>query len=183
MKAFIFVGEQGRGKSTKVFELIRRFRNKPLMAYDPNQEYVKHKNLIKGIPTKKQFVEIASKTSGHVIVFEEATSFFSNKGGTPMEIIELLVRNHHMKNVIIFNFHSLRTVPVDIMDFVQFITILHTNDRQTLIKNKFKDDPDLLKVFIDVNTKTYGTDKNRLTGVYRDERSKQFYHYSRVYSR
>lgn len=183
MKAFIFIGEQGRGKSTKCKELIKKFGNKSLYAYDPNAEYIGFKNKIKGLPSRKQFVEIATTVKNSVVVYEEATGFFNNKMGCPLEVVDSLVRNFHTKNIIIFNFHTLRSVPVEIMDFVQFINLFHTNDRFTLIKNKFRDDEELLKIFSDVYEKTFGTDKNRLTNEYIDEKSKQYYHYSRMYAR
>ncbi len=128
------------------------------------------------------FFQITKTVKNSVIVFEEATIFFGNHGRVA-ELIELLVLNHHSQNVIIFLFHSVRSVPVEIMDFVQFMHIYHTNDRVTLLKNKFRDDPDLLEILSDVYEKTLGTEKNRVTGEYADERSKEFYHYNRVYSR
>lgn len=184
MKAIINVAEMGRGKSTETFDIIRSFGKKDLYAYDPNQEYVSKGNKVKGMPTKQQFINVIASVRNSVIVFEEATVFFRNSGNsTPDEIIDLLVRNHHMKNIIVFNFHSVRAIPVDIMDYVGFINIWHTLDRMTLIKSKYKNDTDLLELFIDVHTKTYGTEKNRTTGVYKDENSKQFYHYKRTYAR
>jgi len=185
MKAFIVTGEQGRGKTTQAYNLIENFSKKDLYAYDVHGHYFeKYKSLskIKGRPPMEIFLEIVSKVKNSVIVFEEATIFFSNKGRSDI-IIELLVNNYHSKNIIIFLFHSLRSVPVEIMDFVQFIQMYHSNDRATLIKNKFKDDYDLLEVYNDVYEKTLNTDKNRDTGEYPNEYSKEYYHYSRVYSR
>jgi len=183
MKAIILVGEQGRGKTTAAMEIINNFSKKDLFVYDINGDYGKFaNNKIKGLPSMEQFLNITETVKNSVIVFEESTIFFSNKARSET-IVNLLVRNFHTKNVVVFLFHSVRSIPVDIMDFVQFIQIFHTNDRYTLIANKFRDDGDLLEVFNDVYTKTYQTEKNRDTGVYTDDNSKEFYHYSRVYSR
>lgn len=183
MKAIVLVGEQGRGKSTEAMKLIENFGSKDLYCYDINGDYKKFKNSkIKGLPTMEQFLDICKDVKNSVVVFEEATIFFKNNSRVET-IVNLLVRNFHTRNVIIFLFHSLRSVPVEIMDFVQFIKLYHTNDRYTLIKNKFKDDLDLLEVFNDVYSKTLGTEKNRVTGQFADERSKEYFHYSRVYSR
>lgn len=184
MKAFVLVGETARGKSSEAVRLVNNFSNKDLYVYDHQGQWKNFSRLkIKGVPTMDKFVEIVTGVVNSVIVFEEATVFFKNNKGRMDRIVNLLISNHHKQNVVIFLFHSLRSVPVDIMDYVQFIRIYHTNDRATLIKSKFKDDPDLLKVFLDVQKKTQGTDKNRITGVYADKRSEKFYHYSRVYSR
>lgn len=183
MKAILLVGEQGRGKTTEAKEIINKFGNKDLFVYDINGDYKTFpKNKIKGLPSMEQFLEICENVKNAVIVFEESTIFFGNNSRRDT-IINLLVRNFHTKNVIVFLFHSVRSIPVNIMDFVQFIKIYHTNDRYTLIANKFKHDGDLIEVFNDVYTKTLDTEKNRVSGVYADERSKEFYHYSRVYSR
>lgn len=183
MKAIVLIGEQGRGKSTEAKNILDNFSHKDLYCYDINGDYKNYRNnKIKGLPSMEQFLQICDHVKNSVIVFEEATIFFDNKSRSET-IVNLLVRNFHTKNVVIFLFHSLRSVPVNIMDFVQFIKIFHTNDRYTLIKNKFKDDSDLIEVFNDVYAKTLHTEKNRDTGAYSDERSKEYYHYSRVYSR
>jgi hypothetical protein len=184
MKAFVLTGETGRGKSSEAVRLVNSFSQKDLYVYDHQGQWRDFKRLkIKGVPTMDEFVDIVSKVVNSVIVFEEATVFFKNNKGRMDKIINLLISSHHRQNVVIFLFHSLRSVPVDIMDHVQFIRLYHTNDRATLIKAKFKDDPDLLRVFLDVKRKTQGTGKNRITGIYDDKRSEQFYHYSRVYTR
>jgi len=183
MKAIILVGEQGRGKSTEAENIVKTFGNKDLFVFDINGTYAKFKNnKIKGLPSMEQFLEISEKVKNSVIVYEEATIFFGNKGRSE-SIVNQLVRNYHTKNVIVFIFHSIRSIPVEIMDFVQFIKVWHTNDRKSLIEQKYRDDIDFLNVFTSVYDKTLGTEKNRDTGVFSDERSKEFYHYNEVYSR
>lgn len=181
MKAIILVGEQGRGKSTEAKRIISYFPNKDLYVYDINNDYSKFKNnKIKGLPTMEQFLQICSSVKNSVIIFEEATIFFDNKSRSE-HIVNLLVRNFHTKNVIVFLFHSVRSIPVNIMDYVKYIRIYHTNDRLTLIQSKYKNDKDFLNIFHDVYAKTFGTDKNRVTGIYKDEKSEKYYHYSNVY--
>ena len=183
MKAIILVGEQGRGKSTEAVKIIKQFGQKDLYVYDINNDYARFpNNKIKGLPSMEAFLQIAEQVKNSVIIYEEATIFFGNKGRSE-SIVNQLVRNFHTKNVIVFLFHSVRSIPVEIMDFVQFIKFYHTNDRYTLIANKFRDDIDLIQVFNEVYKKTLGTEKNRVTGEYFDENSKEFFHYSKVYSR
>ena len=183
MKAIILVGEQGRGKSTEAQNIIRTFKKKDLYVYDINNDYKEFENnKIKGLPSMEQFLIICESVKNAVIVFEESTIFFGNRSRNEI-IINLLVRNYHNRNVIVFLFHSVRSIPIEIMDFVQFIKFFHTNDRLTLIQNKYKDDTDLLNIYMDVYNKTYNTEKNRSTAEYLDERSKQYFHYSKTYSR
>lgn len=183
MKAIILVAEKGRGKTTEAFDIVKQFSNKDLYVYDRQGQY-KHftNNKIKGLPSMEQFLQIIKPVKNAVIIFEEATIFFSNKGREEI-VIEKLVSNFHESNVIVFIFHSIRTIPIEIADQVDFMKVWHTNDRRTLIANKYKDDQDFLDLLLDVHDKTYGTEKNRETGEYADERSKNFYHYNRVYSR
>jgi hypothetical protein len=188
MKAFVLVAEKGRGKSTEAFRIVDSFTKKDLYVWDKQGQYKKYKNnKIKGLPSIEQFLQIVANVKDAVIVFEESTIFFGNKSRSEI-VVDLLISNYHTKNVIIFIFHSLRSVPVEIMDFVDFIRLYHTNDRATLINNKFKDDPQLLEIFNSVNEKTFNTDKNRDTGEFLDagrgvEYSREFYHHSEIYSR
>lgn len=183
MRNVVLVAEMGRGKSTEAKNIVESFLHKDLYVYDVQGQYKQYpNNKIKGLPTMEQFLQIVESVKNSVIVFEEATIFFSNKGRVE-EIINLLVSNFHSKNVIVFIFHSLRSVPVEIMDYIHFLHLWHTNDRVTLIRNKFKDDPYLLEVFNSVEEKTRGTDKNRDTGEYPDQKSKDFYHHKEIYSR
>lgn len=149
------IGHTGRGK-TEFTKKLLRITNKPVFVYDVNNEYFGefHKN--KGLPEMKDFLKEATKKTGTNILFEEATIFLSNTGKIE-EVRNILVRKRHTQNNIFFVFHSLRSLPVEIADLLDFIVLFHTNDRDTLIKSKFRDDLELTEMFDRVKEKTENT--------------------------
>jgi DNA helicase HerA-like ATPase len=156
MKAFIVVATTGRGKTTFVKDLLRVFKNKgsKLIIYDPNREYFGefHNNtqfLDEDIFLKQiteRYPNGLHKITNTTIVFEEATIFFPNTKKSK-GIRDLLVSKRHTKNNIIFVFHSLRTVPVEIIELVNFIVLFKTDDREDIINNRFKFNPEILSLF------------------------------------
>jgi uridine kinase len=163
MKAFIIVANTGRGKTTLVKDLLRVFKNKGsnIIVYDPNREYFPefHNNttFLDEDTFLKQITERHSnglhKINNSTIVFEEATIFFPNTKKSK-GIRDLLVSKRHTKNNIIFVFHSLRTVPVEIIELVNFIILFKTDDREDIINSRFKFNPEILQLFNSVSEKS-----------------------------
>ena len=94
----------------------------------------------------KSFITSAKQKRETCIVFEEATIFFSHAGSTE-EIKTILVQKRHTKNLIIFNFHSLRQVPLYILDFCDLLIIGKTIDNKKNIEDKFKDFQEIWQAF------------------------------------
>lgn len=147
MKSFCIIADTGRGKSTYVKKLLRFFVSKGLkpFIYDVNNEYGEFQET-KELPKVSDFKNEATKKTNSVIVFEEATIFFSSNAKDE-DLRYMLVRKRHTKNVIIFVFHSLRSVPVEILDLINFIILFKTSDRETLVKSKFREDTEILELF------------------------------------
>lgn len=61
-----------------------------------------------------------------------------------------MVRKRHTNNLLIFNFHSLRAVPLYILDFVNYIYLRKTNDNPKLIENKFGEFPQIYNGYLSV---------------------------------
>ena len=143
---FVIVGGTGSGKSYFIKNTLLPSMNKfPLYIFDINKEYIKFKNRYKFVG-HSDFIEKVKNLQNCIIVFEEATAFFSNKG-MGLETIELMVRKRHQNNNVIFVFHSLRSIPVQIFDFVNYLTLLDTNDREDIVKNKYKNNPEIWEAF------------------------------------
>lgn len=121
-KVFITAGATGSGKTTFTKQILKEI-DLPKFIYDVNNEYSEFSR--QPFTDFKQFCEQAAKKTKHVIVFEEATIFFTHSGATEI-IKEILVRKRHTGNVIIFNFHALRQIPLYILDFADFLTIKKT---------------------------------------------------------
>jgi hypothetical protein len=134
-KVILNVGRTGSGKTTNVKQIIKEAEGMPLYLYDVNNEY----GIYKGntLPKFNEFLQVAKTKTNTLIVFEEATIFFSHKNQAE-EITEMLVRKRHTKNLIVFNFHSLRQVPLYIIDFVNILILHTTNDNPKHIISKFE---------------------------------------------
>jgi hypothetical protein len=146
-KCFIVVGGTGSGKSTFVKEIFidpwtKATGYKSCMVFDVNAEHG-----FPAPPLPEDFVTEANESEGNLIIFEEATIFFSHRSGDSRELRELLVRKRHKRNAIVFVFHSLRKVPAYVWDFVDTLFLKKTNDSPDFVKKKLGDYPGLKEGF------------------------------------
>lgn len=149
MKAFLFIGHTGRGKSKAIKDFIKDLKC-PKYVYDINKEY---ENILMPSLDIDEFTEKVQNKKNSIIIFEEATIFFSNKGRNKL-IINLLVRKRHTKNIIILVFHSLRTVPINILELIDYIHLFATNDNPKLIEEKFSQYPAIINQYFDIKNKS-----------------------------
>ncbi len=151
-KAFIIVGMTGSGKSTLIKNFIKGVDISRLWINDVNGEYFPERPYI---PTDK-FLQETIKLKRCVIIFEEATIFFSNRGNIK-EMRELLVRKRWTENIIFLVFHSIRTIPHYIYDLCNGVYVFRTNDSRELVAGKHEI---LLPAFDKVQSKIfkYGND-------------------------
>lgn len=145
--AIAIVGMTGTGKSTEVINILNKTAY-PKFIYDVNGEYAS-KNIPGAITNLKfpEFLKEATTKKRHVIVFEEATIFFQH-GKSSEEVMDLLIRKRHKELVLIFVFHSLRTIPVFITDYLDCILIKKTNDRGDIVKKKFANNPEIYEAYL-----------------------------------
>jgi hypothetical protein len=147
--SFAIIGAQGHGKTTSVKEILRKTPHRKFI-FDVNREYTEFKNSASGILDPDEFTEKATTLNNSVIVFEEATIFFG-KGSKNKNIRNLLVRKRHTNNLIIFVFHNVRSVPMEIMSLCDFLILHKTKDNKEYISRYFKDTPENLNHFLEVN--------------------------------
>ena len=133
-----------------------RARNYKFYAFDINREYVnsfgESENLYSKFVSIDDFLKTVKNAVNSCIIFEEATAFFSNKGINSKILMDLQVRKRHTNNVIVFVFHSLRQIPVEIFDFCNYLILFNTNDRADIVISKFKHNPDILETFYKVKS-------------------------------
>lgn len=140
-KAILVIGRPKAGKTTSVKNLLKNIPGEKFI-YDVNNEYTGQGKLIPMI----EFLDVATLKTNTTIVFEEATIFFSNRGDE-RKLKEILVRKRHTNNIVIFCFHSLRSVPTYVLDLTDYYILHKTNDNINLIEKKFSGNDVLLSDF------------------------------------
>jgi len=134
-KTYVIVGGTGTGKSTFARKIINEEikKGKKPYIFDVNNEY---SDLPRSI-NFDEFLDELIKKENTIAVIEEATVFVSNKQWDK-RILEILVKKRHSNNSIVFLYHSLRAVPVNIADLANYFCIKKTNDNPQIIATKFK---------------------------------------------
>lgn len=132
----ICIGRRHTGKTTFSKELLNKSKL-PKVIYDINNEYKDYYS--EPFEDFDKFLDRIVELKGHYILIEEATIFFNPRGRFE-EMINLIVRARHTKNIIQLNFHSFRSIPSNIVDMVDYITIFKTNDNEEIVEKKIQKD-------------------------------------------
>jgi hypothetical protein len=147
-KCIINVGGTGTGKTTYTKQTILNYLpNMNKLIYDVNKEFMEYNGSV--FMPIKDFLKIANNKTNTIIVYEEATIFFKHSNQST-DITEQLVRKRHTNNLFVFNFHSLRQVPLYILDFCNYIVIRNTTDNYDNIRKKFEDYTSIYEAFKNV---------------------------------
>ena len=132
----VIVGRPRSGKTHFAKALAVRL-GFPLVVNDENAEWGQAPRDL------SEFMDIVDKRHGvpTTFVWEEATGYLGNIGGTKADerrVVRALVRRFHTKHVNILLFHSIRAVPVWVMDYADTLVLFPTADRPSLVASKFK---------------------------------------------
>lgn len=137
MKNYVIIGRPRSGKTswTKAAASTLGF---PLVVNDVNREWPGQRPL-----TASEFLDLTEPRYGKptTAVWEEATGYLSGPLVSSQDrarIQQALVRRFHTRHVNLLLFHSLRAVPVWVMDYTDRLILFPTNDRPALILDKFK---------------------------------------------
>lgn len=136
MITIVNVAAKKKGKTTLTKAYLNA-HNGGKFIYDVNGEY---KEFGSGavFPKWKEFLQQARTKTSTAIVFEEAFIFLKAQAAEE-EIKEMLVRNRHTKNLLIFNFHAIHQIPMFIYDFTNYLIIGKTNDKLKYMQREYKD--------------------------------------------
>jgi hypothetical protein len=140
------VGHTGAGKSYHTKNKILAKVNLPKFIFDPQNEYKEYGSSAVNL-LRQDFVNKAVDLKKSCILFEEARMFFKFNN-IPDDLVKLMIGKRHTGNLIIFNFHALNQIPLDIFYYVNYINLFHTNDRADIIKTKFQDMPEIYEAFL-----------------------------------
>jgi hypothetical protein len=149
--ASICIGKRKTGKTTFSQKLIQtKPSSMPCVIYDINQEYGKFYS--EPFEDFDVFMQRIVDLRGHYILLEEATIFFRAQKHNE-QMINLLVRARHTRNIIQLNFHSFKSVPKDIYNLLDYVTVFKTNDSLKDVKDKF-DNPAIIQAYLDARNST-----------------------------
>lgn len=145
--AYIVVGSTGTGKSTFVKNRLEKVNPKSIFVHDVNNEYsyLNYSNQNEGLKKADDFLNLTTKVSNGVIVFEEATIYLGTKMSKET-LRDILVRKRHTNNTIFLVFHALRFVPYEIFNLCTHLVFHKTNDSTKLVQSRFEDE-ELTKIF------------------------------------
>lgn len=152
--SIIVVGGTGQGKTTFVCNLLKRFEGKRLYILDPNEEgaYRPFKNLYGGEMEGEAFTRFAAndeRAQGCVNVFEEATPIFMH-GNRNKNLVKLLTRKRHKRQVNIFVFHAVNSIPTEMFFYLDYAVLFKTNDRADLLAKKYENFPKITEAVKDL---------------------------------
>ena len=185
-KVFVLIARKGAGKSNFIEKrILKPWGFRANYIYNINHEYNDYVNAFTEENTKENFLRVVQREASHPgaycnIIFEEADTYLRKSGEQDGRIMNQIVRTYHTKNIVVFVFHSILSIPKEIRSNIDFWVIFQTQDDDEEVKKFYKGRRDVLDRYFDVRKKTEGTYFDRDKKIYADERSKKFWHYYRV---
>lgn len=142
------IGGPGAGKTTYIKDKLNQIKDGENWIYDPNEEYLEYDNQYLGLMHTKEFARITNKLAKYSkVIFEEATAFLRH-GTSDANIIEMLTRKRHKRNIHVFVFHSFGSLPVWVLPYLDYLVLFETRDRTDLIEKKYSENPELLAAYL-----------------------------------
>lgn len=134
-----FIQKYIEGRNCYVFDIQNEYGERPKypggVTFNlPNNVNAPRARYIPG--SVNEFVSNCSRRRNTVCVFEEATIFF--KGYVSEQTRSLMVSKLFNNNVNVFVFHTIRNVPPDIRDLVDYVVLFKTADQYKEVKGKFE---------------------------------------------
>lgn len=125
----VLVGGTGEGKTTYGRKMLK---GKKHLALDYGDDFIGY-NRYTDVHDMNSFLKIFEPTkekfTGGIVLIDEATMCFNNRGYSS-DLNKILVRKRHAKNTYVLVFHSLRQIPLYIKDFIDLVILFKTNDSE-----------------------------------------------------
>lgn len=142
MYLFLVIGHTGQGKSYWTKNFCKN-NGKKTYVLDVNNEHKNNGFFIANHLEPKRFIQECAQLKNVNCIFEEATGYFKGNLGT--QINKLIIAKRHAQNNYLFLFHSINSVPPQIMEIADFIVLFKTGDEYKTIEKKY---PRCLPYFI-----------------------------------
>jgi adenylate kinase family enzyme len=137
MYNILIIGRTGSGKTTLAKSLMK---NRKHLVFDVNNEYDGFNVWSEVTQTDEFLNHCLNNIRNSIVMIDEASIFFNNRKYSD-KLNHLLVKKRHHNNIYILNFHSLRKVPLYIIDFLDFCYLKKTNDTEKILdKYDFNED-------------------------------------------
>jgi Cdc6-like AAA superfamily ATPase len=145
VKAYAIVGRPGSGKTTTAKRIVQAIAHPlPPLVYDVNAEWGEGP-----LPALDTFLSNVQRSPGRVVVFEDATLFFSTSGNS-QALREVLIRKRHTRTTVLLLFHGLNRVPLYILDTLDAVILHRTNDVPGKVAKRFEAFPGIAKAFDEI---------------------------------
>jgi len=148
MYLFIVIGHTGQGKSQWTKDFCKN-SGKNTYVLDINNEYRGLAGIYPAAHLEpKKFISECMQLKNTNCIFEEATGYFKGNLGT--KINQLIIAKRHAQNNYLFLFHSINSVPPQIMEIADFIVLFKTGDEIKTVHKKYTR---LFPYFMDLRNK------------------------------
>lgn len=101
---------------------------------------------------ENKFILQCSHKRDTICVFEEATGFF--EGHTSKPLRRLMISKMFTRNIYVFVFHSISSVPPRIMQLINYVILFKTGDEPYQVEQKF---PSLFPYYMQLKTMPPGS--------------------------
>ncbi len=133
MQVFIVIGARGTGKTTLLKQRVNLFKGHKHI-YDLQRTYY---NDNRPLPTIDEFTSVAATLEDSLIVYEESTIFFPNRGNNK-ELRQNLVQARYNRNIIFLVYHSICAVPYYVYDLADCVILFRTQDEENRVIQKYE---------------------------------------------
>lgn len=131
------IGAKKTGKTTLCLEFCRRVKSESKFIFDINGHYGEFDGAVKNMNIT-DFAKACENKTNCLIIFEEATIFFSRGKAAVNQILDLLVRCRHSNNTIVFVFHSHQSYPIEMFTQTDYFFFKKTHDKLATIQAKYR---------------------------------------------
>lgn len=148
-RVIFLAGATGTRKTTWIREQVLLRVNLPRYINDIDREFMPEFHNVPYINPSEFKKKVQDKWES-IFVFSEAGIYFSHKEGVDMVMREILKSARKRGNWVVFDFHAISELPVEMLRFCNYLVIKKTVMETSQQINKFKQYPEILEAYTKV---------------------------------